>query len=160
MCASRLSLPQPLNPQSLQAFVLFPWRILLEDGGPFPVISGCPDTLEYDMQLCLCRLSDCDLKVAHGELVGLHLLMDTVLLSSSPVMVEGPPGPQATLGKNTQLFLAKSLCDLPALCGPGGLSCRRWSRHLSPASLVSPRTTNATVEQRWSVKATPKYFLS
>lgn len=114
----------------------------------------------FCFQLCLCRLSDCDLKVAHGELVGLHLLMDTVLLSSSPVMVEGPPGPQATLGKNTQLFLAKSLCDLPVLCGPGGLSCRRWSRHLSPASLVSPRTTNATVEQRWSVKATPKYFLS
>ncbi|KAB0401163.1 hypothetical protein E2I00_011373, partial [Balaenoptera physalus] len=48
--ASQLSLPQPLDPQSLQAFVLFPWRAFLEDGGPFPVTSSSPDILEYKMQ--------------------------------------------------------------------------------------------------------------
>ncbi|KAM7135424.1 LOW QUALITY PROTEIN: uncharacterized protein WM277_015343 [Molossus nigricans] len=60
------------------AFVLFPWRAFLEDGGLFPV-SSSPDTLEYNMQLCLCRLSDRDLKVAHGELVGMLLMEDVVI---------------------------------------------------------------------------------
>ncbi|KAL4839365.1 hypothetical protein H8958_022495 [Nasalis larvatus] len=49
--ASQLSLPQPLNPRSLQAFELFPWRAFLEDGGLFPVMSSSPDTLEYNMQV-------------------------------------------------------------------------------------------------------------
>ncbi|XP_006840054.1 PREDICTED: coiled-coil domain-containing protein 162-like [Chrysochloris asiatica] len=105
--ASQLGLPLPLDPQSLQAFVLFPWRTFLEDGGPFPVLSSSPDTLEYNMQLCLCGLSDHDRKVAHGELVGMQLLMDDVMLSCSHVIMEGPPGPQATLDKNTQPELPK-----------------------------------------------------
>uniref|UniRef100_A0A8D2D734 Coiled-coil domain-containing protein 162 n=1 Tax=Sciurus vulgaris TaxID=55149 RepID=A0A8D2D734_SCIVU len=99
--ASQLGLPQPLDPRSLQASVLFPWRAFLEDGGPFPVISSRPDTLEYNMQLCLCGLSDCDLKVAHGELVGMQLLMEDVL-SSCHITMEGAVGWQATLDKNTQ----------------------------------------------------------
>ncbi|XP_069344471.1 coiled-coil domain-containing protein 162-like [Eulemur rufifrons] len=49
--ASQLSLPQPLDPRSPEAFVLFPWRASLEDGGPFPVMSSSPDTLEYNMQV-------------------------------------------------------------------------------------------------------------
>ncbi|XP_015428202.1 PREDICTED: coiled-coil domain-containing protein 162 [Myotis davidii] len=125
--ASQLSLPPPLDPQSPQvakshlrtvemnnkldefslkkeeeASVLFPWRAFLEDGGPFPVISSSPDTLEYNMQLCLCRLGDHDLKVAHGELVDMQLLMEDVLLSSNHMIAEGPPGRQGTLDKNTQ----------------------------------------------------------
>ncbi|KAM5282564.1 LOW QUALITY PROTEIN: uncharacterized protein RBU33_014186 [Hipposideros larvatus] len=117
--ALQLSLPQPLDPRSLQAFVLFPWRAFLEDGGPFPVMSSCTDTLEYagridlptcqrenemqaTKQLCLCRLSDRDLKVAHGELVGMQLLMEGVLLSSYHMIMECPLGQQATLDKNTQ----------------------------------------------------------
>nr|XP_031311988.1 uncharacterized protein LOC105097150 isoform X4 [Camelus dromedarius] len=100
--ASQLSLPPPLDPQSLQAFVLFPWRAFLEDGGPFPLMSSSPDTLEYNMQLCLCRLSDRDLKVAHGELVGMQLLMEDVLLSNYHVIMEGSPGQQVTLDKNIQ----------------------------------------------------------
>nr|XP_045011483.1 uncharacterized protein LOC101610720 [Jaculus jaculus] len=99
--ASQLSLPQPLDPRSLQALVLFPWRTFLEDGGPFPVTSSVPDTLAYDMQLCLCGLSDRDCAVAHGELVALQLLMEGVLLSSCDVIVEGP-GQQATLDNSTQ----------------------------------------------------------
>uniref|UniRef100_A0A8C6EUI7 Coiled-coil domain-containing protein 162-like n=1 Tax=Marmota marmota marmota TaxID=9994 RepID=A0A8C6EUI7_MARMA len=99
--ASQLGLPQPLDPRSLQASVLFPWRAFLEDGGPFPVISSSPDTLEYNMQLCLCGLSDRDRKVAHGELVGVQLLMEDVL-SSCHMTMEDPLGWQAILDKNTQ----------------------------------------------------------
>ncbi|XP_070274059.1 uncharacterized protein [Myotis yumanensis] len=106
--ASQLSLPPPLDPQSPQAPVLFPWRAFLEDGGPFPVISSIPDTLEYNMQLCLCRLGDHDLKVAHGELVDMQLLMEDVLLSSYHMIAEGPPGQQGTLDKNTQPNLPRA----------------------------------------------------
>ncbi|XP_055391214.1 coiled-coil domain-containing protein 162-like [Bubalus kerabau] len=105
--ASQLSLPQPLDPQSLQAFVLFPWRAFLEDGGPFPVTSSSPDTLEYHMQLCLCGLSGHDLKVAHGELAGMQLIMEDVLLSNYHTIMEGLPEQQATPDKNTQPDLSR-----------------------------------------------------
>ncbi|XP_068933437.1 uncharacterized protein [Petaurus breviceps papuanus] len=87
--ASQLCLPQPLDPKSHQAFVLFPWRAFLADGGPFPVILSSPDPLEYNMQLCLCELNDQDRKVAHGELVSVQLLLEDVLLSSYDRMMEG-----------------------------------------------------------------------
>ncbi|XP_038196774.2 uncharacterized protein LOC119821713 [Arvicola amphibius] len=95
--SSGLSLPQPLDPRSLQAFTMFPWRAFLEDGGPFPVMSSVPNTLEYDMQMCLCGLSDRDRKVAHGELVGVQVLMEDVLLGSYHVTTERSPEWQATL---------------------------------------------------------------
>ncbi|KAM9234693.1 LOW QUALITY PROTEIN: uncharacterized protein PS065_005276 [Dugong dugon] len=105
--SSQLGLPQPLDPRSLQAFVLFPWRSFLEDGGPFPVMSSSSDTLEYNMQLCLCGLSNHDHKVAHRELVGMQPLMDDVILSSYHAIMEGSPGWQSTLDKNTQPQLPK-----------------------------------------------------
>ncbi|NP_001345491.1 coiled-coil domain containing 162 [Mus musculus] len=95
--SSQLSLPQPLDPWSPQAFALFPWRAFLEDGGPFPVISSVPDTLEYDMQMCLCGLSDCDRRVAHGELVGVQMLMEDVLLGSCHVIRKASTEWQAAL---------------------------------------------------------------
>ncbi|XP_006881291.1 PREDICTED: coiled-coil domain-containing protein 162-like [Elephantulus edwardii] len=49
--SSQLGLPQPLDPRSLQAVVLFPWRAFMEDDGPFPVMCSSPDTLEYNMQV-------------------------------------------------------------------------------------------------------------
>ncbi|XP_052607475.1 LOW QUALITY PROTEIN: uncharacterized protein LOC128118689 [Peromyscus californicus insignis] len=98
--ASQLSLPQPLQPRDLQALTMFPWRAFLEDGGPFPARSSVPNTLEYDMQMCLCGLSDRDRKVAHRELVGVQTLMEDVLLSSYHVIMEASEW-QATLG-NTQ----------------------------------------------------------
>ncbi|XP_045721242.2 coiled-coil domain-containing protein 162-like [Mirounga angustirostris] len=105
--ASQLSLPQPLDPRSLQASMLFPWRTFLEDGGLFPVMRSSPDTLEYNMQLCLCRLSDPDLKVAHGELVGMQLLLEDVLLSSNHMIMEDPSRQQATLDKHSQANLSR-----------------------------------------------------
>ncbi|XP_041509550.1 uncharacterized protein LOC121449304 [Microtus oregoni] len=109
--SSGLSLPQPLDPRSLQAVTMFPWRAFLEDGGPFPVMSSVPNTLEDDMQMCLCGLSDRDRKVAHGELVGVQVLMDDVLLGSYHVTTEGSPGLQATLD-TAQPHWSK----LPGLC--------------------------------------------
>lgn len=49
--------------------------------------------------MCLCGLSDCDRKVAHGELVGMQVLMEDVLLGSYHVTMEGSPEQQATLDK-------------------------------------------------------------
>ncbi|XP_063110059.1 centrosomal protein CEP57L1 isoform X4 [Cavia porcellus] len=102
MFAAQLSLPQPLDPQSLQASVLFPWRAFLEDGGPFPAISCTPDTFEYSMQQCLCGLSDSDHKVAHGELVAMRLLMDDVLSRGPHTNGEASPGCQATVTQSRQ----------------------------------------------------------
>ncbi|OBS78546.1 hypothetical protein A6R68_19055, partial [Neotoma lepida] len=95
--SSQLSLPQPLDPRDPQAFTMFPWRAFLEDGGPFPAMSSIPNTLECDMQMCLCGLSDRDRKVAHGELVGVQVLMEDVLSSSYHMITEGSPEWQATL---------------------------------------------------------------
>uniref|UniRef100_G1RPP9 Coiled-coil domain containing 162 n=1 Tax=Nomascus leucogenys TaxID=61853 RepID=G1RPP9_NOMLE len=103
MCHGLPALSNSLR-KSIFAFELFPWRAFLEDGGPFPVMSSSPDTLEYNMQLCLCGLSDRDHKVAHGELVGVQLLLEDVL-SSYHVTMEAPQRQQATLGKNIQVFL-------------------------------------------------------
>lgn len=47
--------------------------------------------------MCLCGLSDRDRKVAHGELVGVQVLMEDVLLGSYHVTTEGSPGWQTTL---------------------------------------------------------------
>ncbi|XP_058163219.1 uncharacterized protein [Dasypus novemcinctus] len=127
--ASQLGIPQPLDPRSLQASVLFPWRAFMEDGGPFPVMNSRPDTLEYNMQLCLCGLSDHDRKVAHGELVGMQLLMEDVLLSSYHILMEDPPGRQATLDKNKQP-------DLPKM---PEFQSQFQSSSMAPRLLASPR---------------------
>ncbi|XP_051853468.1 coiled-coil domain-containing protein 162-like isoform X2 [Antechinus flavipes] len=100
--ASQFCLPQPLDPQSHQAFVLFPWRSFLADGGPFPVTLSSPDSLEYNMQFCLCGLNDQERKVAHGELVSVRLLMEDVLLSSYDKMVGDPRGCYTSADKNKQ----------------------------------------------------------
>ncbi|KAM8998877.1 uncharacterized protein ACOB8E_021202 [Sarcophilus harrisii] len=105
--ASQFCLPQPLDPQSHQACVLFPWRSFLADGGPFPVILSSPDSLEYNMQLCLCGLNDQDRKVAHGELVSVQLMMEDVLLSSYDKMVGDPRGCYTSADKNKQARVNK-----------------------------------------------------
>ncbi|XP_072499099.1 uncharacterized protein [Notamacropus eugenii] len=119
--ASQLYLPQPLDPQSHQAFVLFPWRVFLADGGPFPVILSSPDPLEYNMQLCLCGLNDQDRKVAHGELVSVQFLMEDVLLSSYDRMMEDPRGLYTSPEKTKQSKVKKmaELHESPSSCGLG-----------------------------------------
>lgn len=50
---------------------MFPWRAFQEDGGPFPVMSSVPNTLEYDMQVGLSstcwRDPNTDCKAGHHQ---------------------------------------------------------------------------------------------
>ncbi|XP_062043222.1 uncharacterized protein LOC133756617 [Lepus europaeus] len=138
--ASQLGVPPPLDPRSLQASLLFPWRALLEDGGPFPVTSSSPDSLDHSMQLCLCRLSDRDRKVARGELVAVQLLMEDVLLSSDPVTTGAPPGWQATPDKNSQVNKDGLLqCFQPSRSGGAGSRSRFPSSTKTALLLEGPR---------------------
>jgi hypothetical protein len=59
-------------------------------------------------QMCLCGLSDCDRRVAHGELVGVQMLMEDVLLGSCHVIRKASTEWQAALD-NAQVFLARGL---------------------------------------------------
>ncbi|EGV98845.1 Transmembrane protein FLJ37396 [Cricetulus griseus] len=111
--AAFYDIPGTDSPGDAKAFSMFPWRAFLEDGGPFPVMSSIPNTLEYDMQMCLCGLSDRDRKVAHVELVGVQALMEDVLLSGSHVITDHSPERQATQ-YNTQLDWSKRLGLCPS----------------------------------------------
>nr|XP_008261576.2 uncharacterized protein LOC100346633 [Oryctolagus cuniculus] len=133
--ASQLGVPPPLDPRSLQASLLFPWRALLEDGGLFPAMSSSPDSLEHGMQLCLCGLSDRDRKVAHGELVAVQLLLEDVLLRSDPVSTGAPPGRQATPDKNPQ----------PTQSGGAGSRSRFPSSTKTAPLLEGPRDVLASL---------------
>ncbi|KAM4694292.1 uncharacterized protein O3C94_004746 [Discoglossus pictus] len=77
--SSQLPVPQPLDPCSHKTFLQFPWRMYLADGGLFPLAISGLGTTEYNMQLCLCGLTDQERSVAHGELVGVQLLMEDIL---------------------------------------------------------------------------------
>uniref|UniRef100_A0A8D2J5N7 Uncharacterized protein n=1 Tax=Varanus komodoensis TaxID=61221 RepID=A0A8D2J5N7_VARKO len=78
---SQLRLPQLLDPHGQRTLMLFPWRSFLANGGPFPVTISNLNPINYSMQLCLCGLNDEDRRVAHGELVRVHFIMDDVLQS-------------------------------------------------------------------------------
>ncbi|XP_067841118.1 uncharacterized protein si:ch73-242m19.1 [Heptranchias perlo] len=80
---SLLHLPQPLDPWSHRALILFPWRAFLAREGFVPVMIGNLQSIEYNMQMCLCRLNDRDRNVANGELLGVSLLMEDVLQNGS-----------------------------------------------------------------------------
>uniref|UniRef100_A0A8D0BWJ9 Uncharacterized protein n=1 Tax=Salvator merianae TaxID=96440 RepID=A0A8D0BWJ9_SALMN len=80
--ASHFQLPLPLDPHGHRALMLFPWRTFLASRGPFPVTIDNLNPISYNMQLCLCGLSDEDRKVAHGELLGTHFAMEDALRSS------------------------------------------------------------------------------
>uniref|UniRef100_A0A8B9DJT6 Coiled-coil domain-containing protein 162 n=1 Tax=Anser cygnoides TaxID=8845 RepID=A0A8B9DJT6_ANSCY len=77
--SSQLRLPQFLDPQSCRTLMHFPWRTFLMDGGLFPVTINNSINVNYNMQLCLCNLSDADRRVAHGELTAMQFLMEDVL---------------------------------------------------------------------------------
>ncbi|XP_075125631.1 coiled-coil domain-containing protein 162-like [Leptodactylus fuscus] len=77
--SSQLPVPQPHDPRSHRAFLLYPWRTFLADGGLFPLAVHGLRSIGYNMQLCLCDMTDQERSVAHGELVGVHLLMEDIL---------------------------------------------------------------------------------
>ncbi|XP_019375660.1 PREDICTED: transmembrane protein FLJ37396 isoform X2 [Gavialis gangeticus] len=126
--ASQFGLPQPLDPHSPSALMLFPWRALLADGGPFPVTISNLIPINYYMQLCLCRLSDDDRKIAHGELVGIHFLMEDILETSCDVIMEDD-AEQQTLAKKKQ-NLAETVESNASLSKSSGKTSRAlWRQH-------------------------------
>ncbi|XP_038656938.1 coiled-coil domain-containing protein 162-like [Scyliorhinus canicula] len=76
---SLLPLPQPLDAWNTRASALFPWRTFLAREGFVPVMLGNFQTIEYSMQMCLCKLNDRDRNVANAELLGVSLLMEDVM---------------------------------------------------------------------------------
>ncbi|NXN38666.1 CC162 protein, partial [Rhinoptilus africanus] len=105
--ASQLKLPQLLDPQSCRTLMHFPWRTFLMDGGLFPVTINNTININYNMQLCLCSLSDADRRVAHGELVAMQFLMEDVLQGSYGSAAEDQADCQALLAKSKQQNLAE-----------------------------------------------------
>ncbi|XP_078069662.1 coiled-coil domain containing 162 [Mustelus asterias] len=76
---SLLPLPQPLDAWNARASALFPWRTFLAREGFVPVMLGNFQTIEYSMQMCLCKLNDRDRNVANAELLAVSLLMEDVM---------------------------------------------------------------------------------
>ncbi|KAG9493346.1 hypothetical protein GDO78_001317 [Eleutherodactylus coqui] len=90
--STQLPVPQPHDPRSHRAFLLYPWRTFLADGGLFSLPVHGLHMIGYHMQLCLCDMTDQERSIAHGELVGVHLLMEDILESKykfSSFTVEG-----------------------------------------------------------------------
>ncbi|XP_072266302.1 coiled-coil domain-containing protein 162-like [Pyxicephalus adspersus] len=77
--SSMLPVPQPHDPRSHRTFMLYPWRTFIANGGLFPLTIHGIHTIGHYMQLCLCDMTDHERSVAHGELVGVHLLMEDIL---------------------------------------------------------------------------------
>ncbi|KAM9316636.1 uncharacterized protein PAF06_007690 [Gastrophryne carolinensis] len=77
--SSLLPVPRPLDPRSHRTVMLYPWRTFLADGGLFPLVIYGIHTIGHHIQLCLCDMTDQERSVAHGELVGVHLLMEDIL---------------------------------------------------------------------------------
>ncbi|NXL85400.1 CC162 protein, partial [Alectura lathami] len=100
--ASQLQLPQPLDPQSCRTLMYFPWRTFLMDGGLFPVTINNSININYNMQLCLCNLSDADRRVAHGELAAMQFLMEDVLQNHYGCAVEDHADCQASIANSKQ----------------------------------------------------------
>ncbi|KAM4771028.1 uncharacterized protein WCC33_002830 [Rhinophrynus dorsalis] len=80
--STQLPVPLPLDPTSQRTFMLYPWRTFLANGGLFPLTINSLHTIGFHMQMCLCEMTDHERSVAHGELVGVQLLMEDILQSN------------------------------------------------------------------------------
>ncbi|XP_043398700.1 uncharacterized protein LOC102942958 isoform X1 [Chelonia mydas] len=134
--ASQLWLPQLVVPCSPTTLTLFPWRAFLVDGGPFPVTISNLNTINYNMQLCLCRLSDDDRRVAHGVLVGMPCLMEDMLRSSYGVVMEDHAEWQTAVAKKKQ-----NLAEIDESHASGSESSRKTCKALP--RLHDPVTSRA-----------------
>ncbi|XP_031757880.1 uncharacterized protein LOC100496491 isoform X2 [Xenopus tropicalis] len=121
--SSLLPLPEPLDPHSHRAFMLYPWRTFLANGGLFPLAISNLHTLGYHMQLCLCEMTDQERSVAHGELVGVKLLMEDILQSDNTLISFTIEGNQESKQTSLDMFSAiqgsqepvQSTCHQPIL---------------------------------------------
>ncbi|XP_053138734.1 coiled-coil domain-containing protein 162-like [Hemicordylus capensis] len=111
--ASQLQLPQPLDPHSHRTLMLFPWRTFLASKGPFPVTISNLNSINYNMQLCLCGLNAEDRKTAHGELVGMQFVIEDISRSNSEVLDDfKEPQNSATIVEASGKA-SKALLELP-----------------------------------------------
>ncbi|XP_071476027.1 uncharacterized protein [Diadema antillarum] len=85
-----LPTPEPLQPRDFKAQELFPHRTFLGRRGPFALRFWQWQQIEHNMQLCLSGLKDVDRHVANGEILGVSLLMEDVLLSGQQDIVMAP----------------------------------------------------------------------
>ncbi|ELT87775.1 hypothetical protein CAPTEDRAFT_135567 [Capitella teleta] len=76
-----LNVPEPLEARDAKAWMLCPWRAFINKNGPFPLCIHQCQQIEFQMQLCLAALNDVDRHVANGEILGVSLLMEDVLLN-------------------------------------------------------------------------------
>ncbi|NXL10949.1 CC162 protein, partial [Mesembrinibis cayennensis] len=130
--ASQLRLPQLLDPQSGRTLMHFPWRTFLMDGGLFPVTINNTININYNMQLCLCSLSDADRRVAHGELLAMQFLMEDVLQNSYGCAVEDHTDCQASLAKSKQQNLAETVDSSANWLQNSKKTCKLLLRHHDP----------------------------
>ncbi|NWU55477.1 CC162 protein, partial [Dromas ardeola] len=130
--ASQLRLPQLLDPQSCRTLMHFPWRTFLMDGGLFPVTINNTININYNMQLCLCSLSDADRRVAHGELVAMQFLMEDVLQGTYGSAVEDHADCQASLAKSKQQNLAEMVDSSVKWLQNSKKTCQLLLRHHDP----------------------------
>ncbi|XP_041457909.1 uncharacterized protein LOC121410103 isoform X2 [Lytechinus variegatus] len=85
-----MCVPEPLQPRDSKAQELFPYRTFLGRRGPFNLRFWQWQQIENNMQLCLSGLKDVDRHVANGEILGVSLLMEDVLLSGQQDIVMSP----------------------------------------------------------------------
>ncbi|MBN3311102.1 CC162 protein, partial [Amia calva] len=80
--STHLTLPLPLQPDSIRAQRMYPWRSFLSQYGPFPFAICSIPAIEHSMQMCLSGLDEHSQNVANGEILGVSLLMEDVLQGS------------------------------------------------------------------------------
>ncbi|KAG2468403.1 CC162 protein, partial [Polypterus senegalus] len=80
--SSQMNVPEPLFPSGSRAQQMYPWRTFLANHGEFPYSMSNILPIEYNMQVCLCGLSERNLKIANGEILGVSLLMEDVIQTS------------------------------------------------------------------------------
>ncbi|XP_009287481.1 PREDICTED: coiled-coil domain-containing protein 162 [Aptenodytes forsteri] len=127
-----------------QTLLHFPWRTFLMDGGLFPVSINNTININYNMQLCLCSLSDADRRVAHGELVAMQFLMEDVLQNSYGCAVEDHIDCQASLAKSKQVPLTTLFGTVQLLCRTPISFCNQISVNISDLDLRYAVITSPT----------------
>ncbi|XP_074645051.1 uncharacterized protein LOC141901606 isoform X2 [Tubulanus polymorphus] len=82
--ATYLNVPEPLEATDFRAKELFPWRTFIGQNTAFPVSFWQWHRIEQFMHICMAGLKDVDKQIAHGEILGVSLLLEDVLNSGTP----------------------------------------------------------------------------
>eukprot|EP00106_Octopus_bimaculoides_P004414 XP_014771856.1 PREDICTED: uncharacterized protein LOC106870339 [Octopus bimaculoides] len=76
--------PEPLEAYDRLAMSLYPWRSFLGRNGPFPGMLPCCYHISQNMQLCMASLKELDKLAANGEISGVSLQLEDIILSEFP----------------------------------------------------------------------------